>query len=138
MKPSSPKCNAVLLIDNNEIDNFINTRILENFAFTNIVYSHTTAKSALEFLKNIESLNEPLALLIPDYILLDLNMPLMDGFHFLEEFEKFSLTFKSGIKIIVLTCSVNSDDLNRAKKHKSVVEYFNKPLSERDIQKIQK
>lgn len=136
MKSTLPKCNAVLLIDDNEIDNFINKRIFENSDFTNTVFTHTSSKSAFEFLKNIESLKEPPALLIPDYILLDLNMPMMDGFHFLEEFKKFSPAFKTKMKIIVLTCSLNPDDLKRVKKHKSVVEYFNKPLTEKDLQEL--
>ena len=133
MKWTPPKCSAVMLIDDNEIDNFINERILKTFSFTNIVFPHTTVKSALEFLRNIESLKEPHAELIPDYILLDLNMPMMDGFHFLDEFETFSPFIKSKIKIIILTCSINLSDLESAKKYKSVIDYFYKPLREKDL-----
>lgn len=137
MKSTPPKCNAVMLIEDNEIDNYISDRILKTSGFTNNVLTHTSVKSALEFLKNLESLKNPPAVLIPDYILLDLNLPVLDGFHFLEEFETFSAIIKSQIKIVILTCSLNPSDLERAKKYECVVAYLSKPLLKEDLLKLQ-
>lgn len=137
MKSTPTQCNSVMLIEDNEVDNYISEKILKSSGFTNNVLTHTSVKSALEFLKNLESLKEPPAVLIPDYILLDLNLPILDGFHFLEEFETFSDPIKSQIKIVILTCSLNPSDLERAKKYKYVVDYFSKPLSTEDLLKLQ-
>lgn len=137
MKAAPPKCTAVMLIEDNEIDNYISDRILKTSGFTKNVLTHTSVKSALEFLKNLESLKSPSSVLVPNYILLDLNLPILDGFHFLEEFETFSAPIKSQIKIVILTCSLNPSDLERAKKYEYVVDYFSKPLLKEDLLKLQ-
>lgn len=123
---------SVMLIDDNEIDNLINQKMIESSAICQHILVHTGARSAIEFLRNIEKLSGAIAdakKLIPDIILLDIDMPLMDGFQFLEEFEKLSDTVKNDIKIVMLTSSMNPNDLSRAKKSKFVSKYLNKPLT---------
>ena len=124
---------TVMLIDDNEIDNFINEKIIKSANFAENVYVHTSAKSALEFLKNISALSTVSAELIPSYIFLDINMPILDGFHFLTEFENFPASFKSSIKIVMLTTSLNPSDVERSKPFKNVVKYLYKPLIEKDL-----
>ena len=67
--------------------------------------------------------------LFPDIIFLDLNMPIMDGYQFADEFEKISLTIRNKTKIIILTTSLNPSDMERANKYKQIVKYINKPLT---------
>jgi CheY-like chemotaxis protein len=131
MTPTS-KFHSVMLIDDNEIDNLINQKMIESSSISQHILIHTGARSAIEFLRNIEKLSSTVPeakKLIPEIILLDIDMPLMDGFQFLEEFEKFSEFIKSSTKIVMLTSSLNPSDLNRAKKSKYVTKYLNKPLS---------
>ncbi|CAN5311933.1 response regulator [soil metagenome] len=124
------KHTAVMLVDDNDIDNFIHEKVVKNAKFTKNVYKHTSAISALEFLKNIEMLqSESITALIPAYIFLDINMPISDGYYFLEEFEKFSEKIKSKIKIVMLTSSLNPDDFEKSNSYKQVVNYLSKPLS---------
>ena len=121
-----------MLIDDNEIDNLINQKMIESSAICQHILVHTGARSAIEFLRNIEKLSGAIAdakKLIPDIILLDIDMPLMDGFQFLDEFEKLSDAVKNDIKIVMLTSSMNPNDLSRAKKSKFVSKYLNKPLT---------
>lgn len=135
MKNKAPlsKHKAVMLIDDNDIDNFINEKIIKGCFFADNVYVHSGSQSALEFLKNLETLkNVPLELK-PSFIFLDINMPIMDGFHFLGEFEKFPLKFRSSIKIVMLTTSLNQSDIERVKPFKSVVKFLHKPLTEMNL-----
>jgi len=123
---------SVMLIDDNEIDNLINQKMIESAAICQHILVHTGARSAIEFLRNIEKLSGAIAdakKLIPDIILLDIDMPLMDGFQFLDEFERISDTVKNDIKIVMLTSSMNPNDLSRAKKSRFVSKYLNKPLT---------
>ncbi len=126
----TPKHKVVMLIDDDGIDNFINEKIIKKTNFTETVFVHTNATSALEFLKSIETLNKDVASpLLPSYIFLDINMPISDGFHFLEEFNKFSKRTTLGIKIIILTSSLNPADEAKSYSYENVVKYLSKPLS---------
>ncbi len=124
---------AVMLIDDNDIDNFINEKIIRGFSFAENVYVHSSSKSALEFLKNLEILKDIPSELIPSYIFLDINMPIMDGFHFLDEFKKFPAEFRSLIKIVMLTSSLNQSDVEKVKQFKQVFKFLHKPLTELNL-----
>ncbi len=129
------KYRTVMLIDDNEIDNLINQKMIEASSITENIYTHTGAKSAIEFLKNMEKLDVSEKVL-PDVIFLDIDMPLMDGFQFLDEFEKLSDNTKGKCKIVMLTSSINPQDFNRSKKYDNVKLYLNKPLSHESIQNL--
>ena len=130
------KYRTVMLIDDNEIDNLINQKMIEAASITENIYTHTGAKSAIEFLKNMEKLDVAEQVL-PDVIFLDIDMPLMDGFQFLDEFEKLTTIAKKKCKIVMLTSSINPQDFNRSKKYENVKLYLNKPLSHESIVKLE-
>ncbi len=128
------KFSSVMLIDDEAIDNFVNEKLLRHYTFADKIYVHTSAKSALEFLKNIQRLGISGDPLIPDYIFLDINMPILDGWGFLQEYEKINPKLKS--KIIILTASVYPEDEEKALSYKSVCAFFSKPLTIEHLRKI--
>lgn len=127
---------AVMLIDDNNIDNFINEKIIKTSGFAVNVYKHTSIASGLEFLKNMETIKRFFSDIIPEVIFLDINLPILDGFQFLEEFERFSSELKERIKIVILTSSINPSDVEKAKTYERVVNYHSKPLLAKDLKNI--
>ncbi|WP_448528090.1 response regulator [Raineya sp.] len=128
---------AIMLIDDNEIDNLINQKIIEAANICDYIFTHTGGKSAIEFLRNIEKIapitgNQGL----PELIFLDIDMPLMDGFQFLDEFETLSPTTKEYCKIVMLTSSINPQDMSKSKKYQYVKKYLNKPLSPESLKSL--
>lgn len=132
---TSRKYRSVMLIDDNEIDNLINQKMIEAAAITENIYTHTGAKSAIEFLKNMEKMDVAEKVL-PDVIFLDIDMPLMDGFQFLDEFEQLGAITRKKCRIVMLTSSINPQDFSRSKKYNNVKLYLNKPLSHENIMRI--
>ncbi len=138
MKPkqNTNKYKSVMIVDDNDIDNFINEKMIKSARFSENVYTHTSVKSALEFFKNLSTIEDIPSGLIPSYIFLDINMPILDGFHFLDEFKNLPYEFIPRIKIVMLTTSLNPSDLEKTKSYNNIVSYLYKPLIESDLDKL--
>ena len=126
------KYNLVLLIDDNEIDNFVAKKVIEKSGFAEKVITVQSAKNALEYLNTENSSKDEL----PDIIFLDIGMPEMDGFEFLEEYEKLNKIVVNNCKVLVLSSSLDIDDYNRANRNKLVRKFLNKPLSKKSLMEI--
>lgn len=131
MKRKEPtyKYQNVMLIDDNELDNFINEKMIEATQFSKKNYICSSAKSAIEFLSNIIAMGSDVAQTYPEIIFVDLNMPLMDGFQFIEYFKKNLESKLQHPKICILTSSVDPDDVSKAHKISKDIVFLNKPLT---------
>jgi CheY-like chemotaxis protein len=122
-----------MLVDDNELDNFINKKLLENEKFAEAVLVHQSAQSAIDELNKLQNSPEQL----PQIIFLDIMMPHMDGFGFLDEFGKLNDGIKKKCKIIMLSTSESFKDLNRANQSRYVYKFLNKPLNKLVLDAIQ-
>lgn len=122
-----------LLVDDDSINNFIGKSYIRDFSPDCIVNAFTSAAEGLVFLSAV--LNDPEK--HPDVILLDLNMPVMDGWDFLEEYEAkgFVESFPK-TQIFILTSSNNPGDLARAMAIPFLSDIFLKPMDEHIVEKI--
>lgn len=124
------KYDSVLLIDDNEIDNFTNQRMMENERFAGKISVANSGQQGIEVLKKMQPGE------LPSLIFLDIMMPVMDGFQFLDEFAKLDETIRKKCRIIMLSSSESFKDLNRANKNIYVYKFLNKPLAEPMLQAI--
>lgn len=117
--------NCILLIDDDEATNFLHTLIIEELQCTKKIIAVDKAEKALEYLKT----KQDDGYARPDLILLDINMPAMDGWDFLEEYKKLDEEQRAKIIIVMLTTSLNPDDEERAKTYEEINGFRHKPLS---------
>jgi CheY-like chemotaxis protein len=116
---------TVMLVDDNELDIMVNKKLIESEKFSSQVLSHTSAQEALDYLKSNSGSDEK----IPNVIFLDIMMPGMDGFGFLDEFGKLDDVVKKKIHIVMLSTTESFKDLNRANQNPHVYKFLNKPLT---------
>ncbi|MCH8330124.1 MAG: response regulator [Bacteroidetes bacterium] len=126
---------SVLLIDDNTIDNYISENLIKQTSFARHIYTYTNGRNALEFLGNLGRIEDH-ETFIPELILLDINLPILDGFQFLQEFEKLPASVKDHCRIIMLTTSVNPFDLEKALNSPNVIKYLSKPLTKTDLREL--
>jgi len=134
-EPDFKYANA-MLIDDNELDNFINEKTLEANLFAKKIYTNTSAQSALEFLKNLVTMGNEFSAVYPEVIFIDINMPMMDGFQFIENFKKTSEKDLKQPKLVILTSSVYHEDRQKASKISKDLIFLNKPLTKEMLSDI--
>jgi two-component system, NarL family, nitrate/nitrite response regulator NarL len=128
----SKKVNKTVLIDDSDIDLFIQRRFLEVYNFSHQLVAYKSAAEALNWLNNMNGETPP------EVIFLDLNMPEVDGFTFLKNFEKLPQKIVSHSKIVVLTSSNSTKDRQQAFENKNVIQFITKPLKQSDIEELQR
>lgn len=116
---------SIMIIDDSEADQFLANHIIEEFDPKIEVLQAYDGQEALDILKDLQKQ--------PDVIFLDINMPRMNGHDFLKEYDKRS---DPSIVIIMLTSSDQVADKEKSKAHRSVVDYFTKPLSTLCLEKV--
>lgn len=122
----------IMLIDDNGIDLFLHEKLISLQPFTKSVSKFSSAAEAINFLKNATSEKWP------DYILLDIQMPIDDGFSFLKQYEQLQIESRKKCGVIMVSSSLNFDDILRAKSNKEVLGLLLKPLSISELEKILK
>jgi CheY-like chemotaxis protein len=126
------KLNCILLIDDDKDCNFYHKKLLAALDCAEAIEVATDGLKALDFLHSSARENKP----APDIIFLDINMPRMNGWEFLQEYEKFPLTLRATILLIMLSTSLNPDDRARALASPVVNGFKEKYLTEEIVTDI--
>ncbi len=124
---------TLCLIDDDIIHQFIIKKLVSGI--------HTSQKKLLVFSNGEEGINylrsnTNYTNKLPDLILLDLNMPIMDGWQFLNEYEKIYPTLKKDVTIYILSSSNNPKDIEKAQDFEKVSGYLTKPISELELEDL--
>ena len=110
----------IMLVDDEPINNFISTKIIERFNPKCEVVAFTSVKEALNHLRTGD---------FPDLILLDINMPELNGWEFLNHYSKFPESDQERCPVAMLTSSVNKQDIDRSRTYRAVTNFISKPLT---------
>jgi CheY-like chemotaxis protein len=125
-----PKFKKILLVDDDMITVIITDRIIKHNAFSEEVVSLNNGQEALDYLA--KSTPED----IPEIIFLDLNMPIMDGWEFLEHYQKLSFGINNYPPVYILSSTADSEDQRKAMSYSFVKKFISKPLLQRHLEII--
>ena len=117
-----------IVIDDSKLDCFIAEKIIKNTGKSESIKSFQQAKDALVYIgaHKPEEYSHTI-------ILVDIQMPVMNGFEFVEEFEKLPAFITTGYTIYIISSSINENDLNRVHNYSSVKQFLNKPLNSNNL-----
>ncbi|MEM6358661.1 MAG: response regulator [Bacteroidota bacterium] len=125
----------VMIVDDDEISNFIYRKVIDGTGISKTINDFQQARVALDYL--VSNLKHKSAL--PDLIFLDINMPVINGWGFLDEYRSnIQPHLPKKIVICMLSSSVYKEDIERAKGYSYVNEYISKPLTRDSLQKVVK
>ncbi len=111
-------------VDDDSFNNALTIMIIKDTLGEVDIKTYTKPEEALAFIKNIKS---------PTVLFLDINMPILTGWSFLEEYEKFSDEVKTNVSIFMLSSSIDNRDKERARQNKNVKGFLSKPLESETI-----
>ncbi|MBX6379622.1 MAG: response regulator [Thermoflavifilum aggregans] len=119
------KYHLIMIVDDNYIDRYVAESCLKKLQVCEQVVSLESGQEALQYLQSHESSPES----VPDIILLDIRMPGMDGFEFLDAFSKLPASIREHCEIVMLSSTIDPYDLDRIRQHEIVKRFISKPFS---------
>ncbi len=125
------KVKKIMIVDDNEFDCYITSKVINNVDATVDIMEFNSSLTAIQYLEEFQSSPEKL----PHLIFLDIYMPLLDGFDFIEKFNEFSDVIKSHTKICILSTTVDDMYIHKAKVNESIL-FTSKPITKEFLQSI--
>lgn len=123
----------VMLLDDDEVNNFICSSIIQKCIPEARVISFLNGKQGLDYLESLLGKND---YNLPDLIFLDINMPVMNGWEFLDRYKKIANRFNKKIVLMMLTASISDKDFKKAETYDIVDSYLTKPLKQDELIKV--
>ena len=124
---------SILLVDDDEINNFISIKLIKKALVNTEIMACLNGKFAIDQLLELQQQGPEK---LPDYILLDINMPIMNGWEFLDEFNRLNIDPQGKCKIYIISSSVFSNDINKARSYPLVKDFISKPLNVEKITEL--
>ena len=125
------KIEKIMIVDDNEFDCYITSKIINNFDESIDIMEFNSSLTAIQFLEEFQNSPEKL----PNIIFLDIYMPIIDRFGFVEKFNTFSDVIKAHTKICILSTTVDDLYINKAKLNSTIL-YTSKPITNQFFQGI--
>jgi CheY-like chemotaxis protein len=124
--------NLALIIDDDPVDRYIIDRMLNNYNFATRILQYSSAPEALQYLNDNLSRQE----LIPQTIFVDIYMPEMTGFQFLESYDRFPDSLKQSCKVCMVSSTCDERDINKIRSHPLAFDFFEKPITVSHLEKL--
>lgn len=121
-----------IIIDDSQLDCFIAEKIIQNTGTFSSVKSYMDATEAYEAIKNSEAGGRD----VTTIIVLDIQMPVMNGFQFVEAFEQLPEEIRSNYNIFLFSSSINENDKNRLENYPSIRRFYSKPISKDTVARM--
>jgi CheY-like chemotaxis protein len=136
MKEAADMLDLVLLVDDDDTTNYLNRRLLTDMQVAKEILVLKNGREAIDYLSKACGKAPDASNKCPDLIFLDIKMPTMDGFEFLEEYQRLGLDAGDHVIILMLTSSASFYDLERIKSFKKVKKHYSKALTNHDVREI--
>jgi CheY-like chemotaxis protein len=131
MEPAKTfKYRKVMVVDDSDIDRYIAKQIIKRSGFAEEVILEDSATDALQYLQALDDADN-----VPRIVFLDIRLPEMDGFEFLDRFEKLPDVVRDNCSVAMTSSSVDQEDHDKAMKSKYVRCFIDKPLSQENLRK---
>ena len=126
------RLHTILLVDDDAPTLFLNKLVIEDLDCTDRVLTAENGRQAIDMLTE----KKDDGFLCPDLILLDINMPIINGWEFMDKYQTLSAKQKAKIVVVMLTTSLNPDDRSRAESIEDIKDFVSKPLDEITLKDI--
>ena len=134
MKPEiQPKFTRVMIIDDNVIDLYITKRLIIKNNFGKEVLDYSSAEEAIKYLED----NQESIRMLPQIIFIDIYMPVMSGFEFLEVYDKLPVALKKYCKTYIISSTIDDNDIARSTKDKNLTAFQVKPITKEFLESIE-
>lgn len=120
------------IVDDDDIYQFMASRTIKMTNMVNAIKTFPNGKSAVDYILTHSEDSETL----PDVIFLDINMPIMNGWEFLEEFNRIKSLLKKDIKVCMVSSSIDEVDIRRAEENENVYKFMSKPVKQQKFQEV--
>jgi CheY-like chemotaxis protein len=128
-----PKFEKVMIIDDNTTDLYVCSRMITKNNFGEKVLKYSVATDALKYLQdNQDHFSE-----LPQIIFVDIYMPIMSGFEFMEAYNKLSAKLKNHCKVYIISSTIDSEDIVRSRTDINVVSFQVKPITKEFLDRIE-